>query len=92
MWLTVYLCGWLFATICALAVAERVSGSERPSAHVSLGVGVVAGALWPVVIAGLVQMAAIALIARSCRAVPVRDSGLGQSIQLKEVLAFSSYS
>jgi hypothetical protein len=53
MWLTVYLCGWLFATIGALAVAERVSGGESPSAHVSLGVGVVAGALWPVVIAGL---------------------------------------
>lgn len=90
MWLTVYLCGWLFATIGALAVAERVSGGESPSAHVSLGVGVVAGALWPVVIAGLVQMAAIALIARRWRAVAVRDSGLGKSIELNEVLAFSS--
>ena len=91
MWLTVYLCGWLFATIGALAVAERVSGSESPSAHVSLGVGVVAGALWPVVIAGLVQVAAIALVARRWRAVAVRDSRLCESIELKEALAFSSY-
>ena len=90
MWLNVYLCGLLIATIAALAAAEQVSGVDRPSARVSLGVGVVAGALWPVVIAGLVQVASIVLIARRWRAAPVRRSDLA-SVQLKEVLAFSSY-
>jgi len=90
MWLNVYLCGLLITTIAALAAAEQVSGFDRPSARVSLGVGVVAGALWPVVIAGLVEVASIGLIARRWRAAPVRRSDL-VSIQLKEVLAFSSH-
>jgi predicted anti-sigma-YlaC factor YlaD len=89
MWQTVYLCGFLITTIGALAAAERVSIGDT-SARVTLTVGVVAGALWPLVMAGLVQGAAIALIARRCKAAAVRDSGPSQSIQLKEVLAFSS--
>ena len=89
MWQTVYLCGFVITTIGALAAAERVSSGDT-SARVTLTIGVVAGALWPLVMTGLVQGAAIALIARRCKAVPVRHSGQSQSIQLKEVLAFSS--
>ena len=92
MWQTVYLCGFVITTIGALAAAERVSsGDTSAPATLTVGViGVVAGALWPLVMTGLVQGAAIALIARRCKAVPVRHSGQSQSIQLKEVLAFSS--
>jgi predicted anti-sigma-YlaC factor YlaD len=88
--LTVNLCRWLITTIGALAAADRVSGGESPPTRVLLGVGVVAGALWPLVIMGLVQVAAIAIIARPRRAAAVRHSGRA-SIQLKEVLAVSSY-
>ncbi len=90
MWLTVYLCGWVITTIGALAVLDRECAGERPPLLTQVLFGVIAGILWPVVITGLVQVAAIAIIARSVRAVPVRQSGLA-SIQLKEVLAVSSY-
>jgi hypothetical protein len=92
MWQTVYLCGFLITTIGAWAAAERMnSGDTSAPDTLTVGVvGVLAGALWPLVMTGLVQAAAIALIARRRKAVAVRHSGLSQSIQLKEVLAFSS--
>jgi hypothetical protein len=90
MWLTVYLCGWLITTTGALAVVDRVCAGDRPPLLTQVLCGVVAGTLWPVVITGLVQAAAIAIIARLVRAAPVRQSGRA-SIQLKEVLTFSSY-
>ena len=92
MWQTVYLCGLLITTIGALVAAERVSGGDT-SARATLTVGVVAvvaGALWPLVMTGLVPAAAIATIERRRKAVAVRRFGLRESIQLKEVWAFSS--
>ena len=87
--MTVYLCGWLITTLGILAAADWVSSGDRPPARV--WVGVVAGALWPVVILGLVQLAAIAVIARASRTAAVRPSGRASSIRLKEVIAASSY-
>jgi hypothetical protein len=89
MWQTVYLWGLLITTIGALVAAERASGGDT-SARATLTVGVVAvvaGALWPLVMTGLVPAAAI--IERRRKAVAVRRSGLRESIQLKEVWAFS---
>ena len=89
---TVYLCGWLITTIGTLAAADRLSSGDSPPMRVRAGVGVVAGALWPVVIIGLVQLAvAITLIARPSRTAAVHHSGRGSSIRLKEVIAVSSY-
>ena len=90
MWLTVYVCGSLITAIGVLTAAEQLRGGESPSARMSLSIGVVAGALWPVVMMGLVQASAIALVMRPWRATAARNTGLGESIQLKEVLAFSS--
>jgi len=90
MWQTVYLCGLLITTIGALVAAERVSGGDT-SARATLTVGVVAvvaGALWPLVMTGLVPAAVI--LERRRKAVAVRRSGLREPIQLKEVWAFSS--
>ena len=89
MLLTVYLCGWLITTVGVFAAGERVRGGNSPTRRVLLGVGVGAGALWPVVFTGLVQAAAVAITKWPWRVGAVRDSGLS-SIQLKEVLAFSS--
>ena len=89
--MTVYLCGWLITTIGTLAAADRLSSGDSPPMRVRAGVGVVAGALWPVVIMGLVQLAAITLIARPWRTAAVRHSGRASSIRLKEIIAVSSY-
>ena len=89
--MTVYLCGWLITAIATLAAADRLSSGDSPPMRVCVGVGVVAGALWPVVIMGLVQLAAITLIARPSRTAAVRHSGRPSSIRLKEVIAVSSY-
>ena len=88
--LTMYFGGWLITTIGALAASDRLSGADSPPTRVLLGVGVLAGALWPLVIMGLVQAAAIAIIVRPWRAPAVRRSNWASSIQLKEVLAVSS--
>jgi hypothetical protein len=90
MWLTVYVCGWLITTIGALVVVDMKSTSDRPPLLTRVSCGVVAGTVWPVVVTGLVQAAAIAVIARVVRAVPVPPRSGRSSIQLKEVLAFSS--
>jgi dolichol kinase len=89
--ITVYLCGWLITTVGTLAAADWVSGGDKPPARV--WVGIVAGVLWPVVILGLVQLAAIAVTARASRTAAVRrHSGRrATSIRLKEVIAVSSY-
>ena len=89
--MTVYLCGWLITTVGTLAAADLVSGGDRPPTRVCVGVGVVAGALWPVVIMGLVQLAAIAVIARPSRTAAIRHSDRASSIRLKEIIAVSSY-
>ena len=89
MWLTVYLCGALITTLGVWVAADQVSDGDRPPTAV--WVGVMAGALWPLVIVGLMQMAVIAIIARPWHVAAVRRSGRA-SIQLKEVLAFPQYS
>ena len=88
--MTVYLCGWLITTLGTLAAADWLSGDDSPPARVPVGVGVVAGALWPVVIVGLVQLAAITVMGSS-KTASVRHSGRASSIRLKEVIAVSSY-
>ena len=89
--MTMYLCGWLITTIGTLAAADRLSSGDSRPTRVCVGVGVVAGALWPVVIMGLVQLAAITVIARPLSTAAIRHSGRASSIRLKEVIAVSSY-
>ena len=74
MLLNVYLGGWLVTTIGALVVATRVSDRRR-SGLLSLElVAVFAGALWPVLVVGVVELLAIVAVIKVMRAASARPS------------------
>ena len=74
MVLDVYLCGWLVATVAALIAATQFSdrGMSRPLCVVSLGILV--GALWPVLVVGVVELLAIVAVAKGMRMARSRPS------------------
>jgi hypothetical protein len=73
MLLTVYLCGWLVTTIGALVAANWISDRRisSPLAHGSLAI--VAGVLWPVLVAGLAELVAIVIVTRRRRVAIARQ-------------------
>ena len=71
MLLNVYLCGWLVTTIGALVAANGLSDRRRPQLPTQGWLAVLAGALWPVLVVGVIQLIAIAVLARSMRTASV---------------------
>jgi hypothetical protein len=61
-----YLFGWLVATIVLAVVVSRMNDPNRPQPHPNR-VAVAAGAVWPLVILGAVQIAAVALVVDATR-------------------------
>jgi hypothetical protein len=51
----IYLSGWLVGTIVAYTAARHLNDRCEPSPH-PLYVSVVAGALWPLLLVGLVEL------------------------------------
>ena len=68
MLLQVYLYGWLAAIVAALIVPARQGASETQAPLSYWPLVVVAGALWPVLVVGLVQLGLIVLLAKTMRA------------------------
>jgi hypothetical protein len=62
MLLNVYLCGWVVTTIGTLVAVNRLPDRRRP--HL---LAVLAGALWPVLVVGVIELVAIVVLARSMR-------------------------
>ena len=58
-----YLGGWVVATLCMHAAGRRLSDSRSPSEH-PLGVSVVAGALWPLLVIGVAELSSVAVYAK----------------------------
>jgi hypothetical protein len=58
MLIVVYLGDWLSVTIAADAAGRRLTDRESPAAH-PLIVSVVAGAVWPLLVVGLVELSSI---------------------------------
>jgi hypothetical protein len=67
----VYLCGWLVTTIGAFTAANKVPDRRRPQLLTQLWIAVLAGALWPILVVGVIQVIAIAVLARSNRTASV---------------------
>jgi hypothetical protein len=68
----VYLGGWIVTAICAYAVGRRLGDERRPSPHPIL-LSVVAGAVWPFLLLGAVELSSVALFAK---AMPQREPGV----------------
>ena len=69
MLLTLYSCGWVVTTIGTLVAANRLFGRRKPQL-----LAVLAGALWPVLVVGVIELIAIVAVARTMRAVTARQS------------------
>ena len=61
-----YVSGWLVATMVLALVVKRLNDPSRPQPH-PIRVAVAAGAVWPLVILGATQMAAVALVVDATR-------------------------
>ena len=58
-----YLGGWLLATLGMYAASRRWNDRQSPAPH-PLRVSVVAGAVWPLLIVGIVELSSIVLFTK----------------------------
>jgi hypothetical protein len=58
-----YLGGWILVTLAAYAAGRRLSDSRSPAPH-PLAVSIVAGALWPLVLVGLVELSSVVVYSK----------------------------
>jgi biotin transporter BioY len=73
MWLNVYLCGWLVTAVISLVFANE-SRELRIAPPLTRGVvAVIAGALWPVLVVGILELACIVLLANKLRTADAGD-------------------
>ena len=81
MLLNVYFGAWLVTTIGALVVATRLSDRRR-SWRLSHGlVAVLAGALWPVLVVGVVELLAIVAVMKAIRGASAHPSDQTPKVQ-----------
>jgi hypothetical protein len=72
-----YVSGWLVATIVLAVVVKKLNDPSRPQTH-PIRVAVAAGAVWPLVILGATQMAAVALVVDATRCRKRRGHAAGE--------------
>jgi hypothetical protein len=63
MLIVIYLGGWLAVTFVAYAAGKRLTGHESPPGHPLL-VSLAAGAVWPLLVVGLVELSSIVVYAK----------------------------
>jgi hypothetical protein len=60
----IYLSGWLVGTLVAYTAARHLNDRCEPSPH-PLYVSVVAGALWPLLLVGLVELSSLVVLTKA---------------------------
>jgi hypothetical protein len=63
MLLAIYLVGWLPVTFAAFAAGKRLTDRQSPPGH-QMMVSVAAGAIWPLLVVGLVEMSSLLVFAK----------------------------
>ena len=64
MLIVIYLGGWLAVACAAYAAGRRLTEPESPPGH-PLIVSVAAGAVWPLLVVGLVELSSIIVFTRA---------------------------
>jgi Na+/H+-translocating membrane pyrophosphatase len=59
----IYLAGWVIASMALYAASRRFSDAQTPAEH-PLRVSLIAGAVWPLLVVGLVQMSSVVVITK----------------------------
>jgi hypothetical protein len=63
--LVVYLAGWLPVAVAAYAAGRRLTHRQSPADHASIViVSLAAGAVWPLLIVGLVELSSIVVFTK----------------------------
>jgi hypothetical protein len=60
----IYLSGWLIGTIAAYTAARHLHDRCEPSPH-PVCVSAVAGALWPLLLVGLVELSSVVMLTKA---------------------------
>jgi hypothetical protein len=74
MLIVIYLGGWLAVTFVAYAAGKRLTDRESPPGHPLL-VSLAAGAVWPLLVVGLVELSSIVVYAK-VQPKPASDVGI----------------
>jgi len=61
--IVIYLGGWMITTVGLYAAGRRLSDQRAPALH-PLAVSVAAGAVWPLVVVGLVEMSSVVVFTK----------------------------
>jgi hypothetical protein len=64
MFLNMYAAGWFVTTIALLVVATNVPAWKEVGMRCVGSIAVAAGALWPLLIIGVIQLTAVAAVAK----------------------------
>jgi Na+/H+-translocating membrane pyrophosphatase len=59
----IYLAGWVMASVALYAASRRFSDAQTPAEH-PLRVSLIAGAVWPLLVVGLVELSSVVVIAK----------------------------
>ena len=59
----IYLAGWVIASVALFAASRRFSETDCPAVH-PLGVSLIAGAAWPLLVVGLVEMSSVVVFTK----------------------------
>ena len=60
----IYLAGWVMASVALLAASKRYSDGHSPAVH-PLGVSLIAGAAWPLLVVGLVELSSVVVLTKA---------------------------
>jgi hypothetical protein len=61
--IVIYLCGWVVASLGLYAAGRRLTDERAPALN-PLVVSVAAGAVWPLLVVGLVELSSVAVFTR----------------------------
>lgn len=75
-WQAIYLCAALLAAAVTIVVGDHLRDGEPPAASTRCGVALTAGALWPVMLVGLLQLLVVdRTVGRARRRTPAHRAG-----------------
>jgi hypothetical protein len=66
MLIVIYLTGWLLVSFTAYAAGRRLTDRQTPATHPTMVmVSVAAGAMWPLLVVGLVELSSIMVLTKA---------------------------
>ena len=81
-----YLCGWLVTTAVVIFAADRFSAQTRVRPVLRMSLAVLCGALWPLVILGMLELGFVAMFAKAIKFISPTRSGDASTQELNGVL------